>query len=75
MAGYDYDLFVIGAGSGGVRAARVAAGHGAKVVVAETPVRPKPVARAAAAAGEATKKAPKGSAAKKKTASAKGGSK
>jgi glutathione reductase (NADPH) len=31
----DYDLFVIGAGSGGVRAARVAAGHGAKVVVAE----------------------------------------
>jgi glutathione reductase (NADPH) len=32
---YDYDLFVIGAGSGGVRAARVAAGHGAKVAVAE----------------------------------------
>jgi len=32
---YDYDLFVIGAGSGGVRAARVAAGHGAKVAIAE----------------------------------------
>jgi glutathione reductase (NADPH) len=32
---YDYDLFVIGAGSGGVRAARIAAGHGAKVAVAE----------------------------------------
>lgn len=31
----DYDLFVIGAGSGGVRAARVAAGHGAKVAIAE----------------------------------------
>jgi glutathione reductase (NADPH) len=34
-AGYDYDLFVIGAGSGGVRAARVAAGHGARVAIAE----------------------------------------
>src|SRR3712207_4514228 len=32
---YDYDLFVIGAGSGGVRAARVAAAHGARVGVAE----------------------------------------
>jgi glutathione reductase (NADPH) len=32
---YDYDLFVIGAGSGGVRAARIAAGHGARVAVAE----------------------------------------
>jgi glutathione reductase (NADPH) len=32
---HDYDLFVIGAGSGGVRAARVAAGHGAKVAIAE----------------------------------------
>ena len=30
---YDYDLFVIGAGSGGVRASRVSAAHGAKVVV------------------------------------------
>jgi glutathione reductase (NADPH) len=29
------DLFVIGAGSGGVRAARIAAGYGARVVVAE----------------------------------------
>ena len=35
MATYDYDLFVIGAGSGGVRASRMAAGHGAKVAVAE----------------------------------------
>ena len=32
---YDYDLFVIGAGSGGVRASRVAAAHGARVAVAE----------------------------------------
>jgi glutathione reductase (NADPH) len=32
---YDYDLMVIGAGSGGVRAARVSAGHGARVAVAE----------------------------------------
>lgn len=31
----DYDLFVIGAGSGGVRAARIAASHGAKVAIAE----------------------------------------
>ena len=31
----DFDLFVIGAGSGGVRAARVAAAHGARVAVAE----------------------------------------
>src|ERR1700684_4205834 len=35
MADFDYDLFVIGAGSGGVRAARVAAMSGAKVAVAE----------------------------------------
>ncbi|MEW4448214.1 glutathione-disulfide reductase [Qipengyuania sp. JC766] len=32
---YEYDLFTIGAGSGGVRACRVAAAHGAKVAVAE----------------------------------------
>jgi glutathione reductase (NADPH) len=31
----DFDLFVIGAGSGGVRAARVSAGHGARVAIAE----------------------------------------
>ena len=31
----EFDLFVIGAGSGGVRAARVAAAHGAKVAIAE----------------------------------------
>ena len=31
----DYDLFVIGAGSGGVRAARIAASYGAKVAIAE----------------------------------------
>jgi glutathione reductase (NADPH) len=35
LAKYDYDLFVIGAGSGGVRAARLAALSGAKVLVAE----------------------------------------
>jgi glutathione reductase (NADPH) len=35
MTEYDVDLFVIGAGSGGVRASRVAAAHGAKVAVAE----------------------------------------
>ena len=35
MAEFDYDLFVIGAGSGGVRAARVAALAGAKVGIAE----------------------------------------
>ncbi|HEX2653275.1 MAG TPA: glutathione-disulfide reductase [Xanthobacteraceae bacterium] len=35
MADYDVDLFVIGAGSGGVRAGRIAAGYGAKVMVAE----------------------------------------
>ncbi len=35
MAEYDYDLFTIGAGSGGVRASRVAASYGAKVAVAE----------------------------------------
>ncbi len=35
MSEYDYDLFVIGAGSGGTRAARVSASYGAKVAVAE----------------------------------------
>ena len=35
MSRYDYDLFVIGAGSGGVRASRVSAAHGARVAVAE----------------------------------------
>ncbi|MEL6878444.1 MAG: glutathione-disulfide reductase [Pseudomonadota bacterium] len=35
MADYDFDLFTIGAGSGGVRASRVAAAHGARVAVAE----------------------------------------
>jgi glutathione reductase (NADPH) len=34
-AKYDYDLFVIGIGSGGTRAARIAAAHGAKVAAAE----------------------------------------
>lgn len=32
---HDFDLFVIGGGSGGVRAARIAAGHGARVAIAE----------------------------------------
>ena len=35
MPEYDYDLFVIGAGSGGVRASRVSAAYGARVAVAE----------------------------------------
>ena len=35
MAQYDYDLFTIGAGSGGVRASRMSASYGAKVAVAE----------------------------------------
>jgi len=35
MAEFDVDLFVIGGGSGGVRAARIAAGHGARVMIAE----------------------------------------
>lgn len=35
MSEFDYDLFVIGAGSGGVRASRIAAGLGARVAVAE----------------------------------------
>ncbi|MCS5635767.1 MAG: FAD-dependent oxidoreductase, partial [Myxococcota bacterium] len=35
MAEYDYDLFVIGAGSGGVRASRLSASFGARVAVAE----------------------------------------
>ena len=36
MAGYDYDLFVIGGGSGGVRGARMASAAGAKVAIAES---------------------------------------
>jgi glutathione reductase (NADPH) len=35
VTAFDYDLFVIGAGSGGVRAGRIASKHGAKVAVAE----------------------------------------
>ena len=35
MSKYDFDLFVFGAGSGGVRAARVAASHGARVAICE----------------------------------------
>ncbi|MBO9418722.1 glutathione-disulfide reductase [Labrenzia sp. R4_2] len=35
MSDFDYDLFVIGGGSGGVRAARIAATHGARVGIAE----------------------------------------
>src|SRR5690349_6235500 len=35
MADHEVDLFVIGGGSGGVRAARIASGHGARVMVAE----------------------------------------
>ena len=36
MPQYDYDLFVIGAGSGGVRAARIAASHGKRVAICES---------------------------------------
>jgi glutathione reductase (NADPH) len=36
MADFDYDFFVIGAGSGGVRASRIAAGFGARVAIAES---------------------------------------
>src|ERR1700688_3882177 len=35
MTNFDFDLFVIGAGSGGVRAARIAASYGARVMIAE----------------------------------------
>jgi glutathione reductase (NADPH) len=35
MSSYDYDLFVIGAGSGGVRCARMSASYGARVAIAE----------------------------------------
>jgi glutathione reductase (NADPH) len=35
MADHNVDLFVVGAGSGGVRAARIAAGYGARVMIAE----------------------------------------
>ncbi len=35
MSQFDYDLFVLGAGSGGVRAARIAAAHGARVGICE----------------------------------------
>lgn len=35
MTAYDYDLVTIGAGSGGVRASRIAAKYGAKVLIAE----------------------------------------
>ncbi|KAH7307889.1 hypothetical protein KP509_22G081700 [Ceratopteris richardii] len=37
---FDYDLFTIGAGSGGVRASRMSAGHGAKVAICELPFHP-----------------------------------
>src|SRR2546429_8594158 len=35
MPDHDVDLFIIGGGSGGVRAARIASGHGARVMLAE----------------------------------------
>ena len=35
MSKFDFDLFVLGAGSGGVRAARIAASHGARVGICE----------------------------------------
>jgi glutathione reductase (NADPH) len=36
MAGYDFDLFTIGAGSGGVAASRRAGSYGARVAIAES---------------------------------------
>ncbi|XP_023928760.1 glutathione reductase, cytosolic isoform X2 [Quercus suber] len=39
-AHYDFDLFVIGAGSGGVRASRFSASYGAKVGICELPFHP-----------------------------------
>ncbi|XAR62597.1 Glutathione-disulfide reductase [Bertholletia excelsa] len=39
-AQYDFDLFVIGAGSGGVRASRFSAQYGAKVGICELPFHP-----------------------------------
>ena len=36
MSNFDFDLFVIGAGSGGVRAARISAGYGARVGICES---------------------------------------
>ena len=35
QSNYDYDYFVIGGGSGGVRSSRIAAQHGARVALAE----------------------------------------
>ena len=35
MPAFDVDLFIIGGGSAGVRAGRIAAGHGARVMIAE----------------------------------------
>jgi len=35
MSDHQYDLFVIGGGSGGVRAARISASHGARVAICE----------------------------------------
>ena len=43
---FEYDLFVIGGGSGGVRAARVAAQSGAKVGLARKTVMVEPVSSA-----------------------------
>ncbi|KAJ6307591.1 hypothetical protein OIU76_017397 [Salix suchowensis] len=40
VAHFDFDLFVIGAGSGGVRAARFSANYGAKVGICELPFHP-----------------------------------
>ena len=44
---FDFDLIVIGAGSGGVRASRISAGHGARVAVIE---ESRPAAPASSAA-------------------------
>jgi glutathione reductase (NADPH) len=50
-AQYDYDLFCIGAGSGGVRASRMSASFGARVAVAELPFATKASDAAGGAGG------------------------
>jgi len=48
---FDYDLFVIGAGSGGIRESRISRHLGARVAIAENYRFVKPVANAMAKSG------------------------
>ena len=45
MSQFDFDLFVIGGGSGGVRAGRLAASLGKRVAIALTPPDPPPMTK------------------------------